>query len=77
MIDKMELIRHVGVLETNRTGWTKELNIIDWGSGAVYDIRSWSPGHEKCGKGVTLSAKGLEELKAYIQDEMERSEPDV
>ena len=73
MIDKMELIRHVGVLETNRTGWTKELNIIDWGSGAVYDIRSWSPGHEKCGKGVTLSANGLQELMEYIRSEIERS----
>jgi hypothetical protein len=36
-----------------------------------YDIREWSPDHEKMGKGVTISReelKVLKELLAHIED---------
>ena len=51
-----EIIENIGILSTSPKGWTKELNLISWnGKAPKYDIRDWSPEHEKMGKGVTLS----------------------
>ena len=65
---KYEIIEELGVLSDSAKGWTKELNRISWNGGAPkYDVRDWSPEHEKMGKGVTLSeeeAKKLAELLA-------------
>lgn len=53
---KFEVIKELGVLSESSKGWTKEVNIISWNDGVpVYDIRTWSPGREKAGKGVTLN----------------------
>ena len=39
---------------TNR--YTKEANFVSWnGNDTKLDIRIWYPGHERCGKGVTLT----------------------
>ena len=57
-----EIVESVAVLSENPKGWTKELNLISWNEREpVYDIRTWSPDHEKMGKGVTIS---VEEAKA-------------
>ena len=32
-----------------------------------YDIREWSPEHDKMGKGVTLSKEELDALKDLLQ----------
>ena len=47
----------------------KELNLISWNDRhPKYDIRDWSAGHEKMGKGVTLSTEELSVLKdLYLQ----------
>ena len=59
----------IAILSTEKSGWTKELNLIAWnGKAPKYDIRSWSPDHQKMGKGVTLSAEELSALKAAISD---------
>ena len=53
---KYEITREIGTLSVSTKGWTKELNMVSWNDGAAkYDIRDWAPGHEKMGKGVTLS----------------------
>ena len=58
-----EIIKTIGVLSTSAKGWAKELNLVSWnGRAAKYDLRDWSPEHEKMGKGVTLSN---EELRAF------------
>ena len=31
-----------------------------------YDIRDWAPNHEKMGKGISLSAEELDELKNLL-----------
>ena len=77
MINNMEIVRHIGVIETNRSGWTRELNVIDWGSGDVYDIRSWAPGHEKCGKGITISKEALKDLRKLIDTALENEESEA
>ncbi|MDR0706345.1 MAG: hypothetical protein LBF60_00515 [Treponema sp.] len=45
-----------GVLSEEKSGWKKEVNFVSWNNrNPKIDIRDWSPGHEKMGKGVTLS----------------------
>lgn len=59
-----EIVETVAVLSENARGWQKELNLISWGGrDAKYDIREWSPDHDRMGKGVTLSD---EEMKALV-----------
>lgn len=60
---KYEIIEEIGVLSENAKGWRKELNLISWNDAAPkYDIREWAPGHEKMGKGVTLTKEEFEKL---------------
>lgn len=63
-----EIIETLGVLSTSTKGWTKELNLISWnGREPKYDIREWSPEHDKMGKGVTLSKEELDALKGILE----------
>jgi hypothetical protein len=53
---KFEITKHIGVLSESSKGWSKELNLISWNDREPkYDIREWSPEHNKMGKGVTLT----------------------
>jgi hypothetical protein len=64
---KYEIIKKIGVLSTSSSGWAKELNLISWNEREPkYDLRDWSPGHEKMGKGVTLSAEEMLALKELL-----------
>jgi hypothetical protein len=64
-----EIIKKIGVLSTSAKGWTKELNLISWNENAPkYDLRTWSPDHEKMGKGVTLSEEELLVLKTLLNE---------
>ncbi|MBP3802636.1 MAG: YdbC family protein [Oribacterium sp.] len=64
---KYEIIEELGVLSENAKGWRKELNRISWnGAAPKYDIRDWSPDHEKMGKGVTLTDEELAALKKLL-----------
>lgn len=66
---KYDIVKEVGVVSENSSGWTKEINLISWNDRAPkYDIRDWAPGHEKRGKGVTLSADELRELKRILNE---------
>lgn len=66
---KHEIIRHIGVLSENAKGWRKELNYISWnGAQPKYDIRDWSPDHDKMGKGVTLTASEYYSLAEIMND---------
>lgn len=60
--------QEIGVLSEGKGGWRLELNKISWGGRpAKYDIRSWSPNHEKMGKGVTLTEEDLKSLKTILE----------
>ena len=64
---KYEIIKNVGVLSASASGWAKELNLISWNDREPkYDLRDWAPGHEKMGKGVTLSDDELRALKNLL-----------
>ena len=57
----------VGVIAESAKGWKKELNLISWnGKEAKYDLREWSPEHEKMSKGVTLTSDELKALKELL-----------
>ena len=66
---KYEITKHIGVLSESAKGWTKELNLISWSDREPkYDIREWSPEHEKMGKGITLSEEEFAALKGLLTD---------
>ena len=51
-----DIIETLGVLNTSKAGWTKELNRVSWnGDDPKFDLREWSPDHEKCSKGTTFT----------------------
>ena len=65
---KYEIVETLGVLSENAKGWTKELNLIKWNDNAPkYDLRDWSPDHERMGKGVTLTMDELATLKDLLE----------
>jgi len=50
----------------------KELNLVAWnGRSPKYDIRDWSPDHEKMGKGVTLSSEEAKTLLALLSSALQ------
>ena len=64
-----EIVESIAVLSESSKGWTKELNLISWNDrDPKYDIREWSPDHEKMGKGVTLSDEEVAILKKDASD---------
>jgi hypothetical protein len=63
-----EITQELGILSASQSGWTRELNLISWnGAEPKFDIRDWSPNHEKMGKGISLSADEVEKLKAILE----------
>jgi hypothetical protein len=66
---KYEIVKHIGVLSEGSKGWKKELNLIVWnGREPKYDLREWSPDHEKMGKGITLSSEEMKILMTMLND---------
>ncbi|MCL1986376.1 MAG: PC4/YdbC family ssDNA-binding protein [Firmicutes bacterium] len=64
---KHDIVQHIGILSTSTKGWQTELNLISWsGREPKYDIRDWSPEHDKMSKGITLSKKEILELKKLL-----------
>lgn len=62
-----EIIKELGVLSDSDNGWTKEVNLISYnGATPKFDVRTWSPNHEKMGKGITLNTAEIEELKKIL-----------
>ena len=65
---KYEITQELGVLSESKSGWTRELNLISWnGAAPKFDIRDWSPDHEKMGKGVSLNADEVDKLKKILE----------
>lgn len=68
-----EIVKNYGKLSEGNKGWAKELNLISWNNGRPkYDIRDWSPDHEKMGKGITLTEEEAIVLYKSLSKEFER-----
>ena len=66
-----EIVKEIAVLSTGDSCYTKEINLISWnGKEPKYDIRSFSPNREKCGKGITLNADEAAALLKALQKEL-------
>lgn len=66
-----EIIREIAVLSKSDSGYTKEINLISWnGNEPKYDIRSFSPDREKCGKGITLTEQEVKTLLRALNNEL-------
>ncbi|HFI0271756.1 TPA: YdbC family protein [Streptococcus suis] len=66
-----EIVKEIAVLSTGDSGYTKEINLVSWnGKEPKYDIRSFSPNREKCGKGITLNADEAAALLKALQKEL-------
>ena len=65
---KYEITQELGVLSESKSGWTREINLISWnGADPKFDIRDWSPDHEKMGKGVSLNPDEVDKLKKILE----------
>lgn len=65
---KFEIVRRLGVLAETGKGWRKELNLVSWNEREPkLDIRDWSPGEERPGKGMTLSREEGAALYALLE----------
>lgn len=65
---KFEITQELGVLSESKSGWKRELNLISWnGADPKFDIRDWSPDHEKMSKGISLSSEEVEKLKKILE----------
>lgn len=66
---KFEIKQHLGTLSQSARGWTKELNLVSWNDKEPkFDLREWSPDHNKMGKGVTLTREELLALKKTLNE---------
>ena len=66
---KYEIKETIGILSESAKGWKKELNLVSWNDQeAKYDLREWSPEHDKMGKGVTLSKEELVKLREILNE---------
>jgi hypothetical protein len=66
---KYEIKETLGSLSESLKTWKKELNLISWNDKEPkYDIRDWSPEHEKMGKGITLSLEELKKLRDILNN---------
>ena len=62
-----EILEELAVLSENTKGWRKELNLVRWNENPPkFDIREWSPEHEKMGKGITFTNEEMDVLKQFL-----------
>lgn len=65
------IIREIAVLSSNQNGWQLELNEVAWNDGTPkLEFRRWAPNHEKCNRGVTLTAEEATKLLSALKKEV-------
>lgn len=66
---KFDIQANFGALSESNKGWKKELNLISWNEREPkYDLRDWSPEHDKMGKGITLTVDELKSLREILNN---------
>ena len=69
---KYEITQSIACLSEEKSGWTKELNLVSWnGNEPKYDIRTWGPEHKNMGKGITLTNQEIISLYEILSKEVE------
>lgn len=63
-----EITDKLGTLSEGNGGWKREVNMVSWaGRAPKLDIRDWSEGNERCGKGISLTQEEEYRLWAILQ----------
>ncbi len=66
---KFEITKKHGTISEGKGGWHMELNEVSWNERpAKFDIRTWSPDHQKMGKGITLTKDEAIALKKVLNE---------
>ena len=66
---QFDIVKNFGTVSDSNNGWVKEVNLVSWNEREpVYDIRVWQEGHEKLGKGITLTEEETKNLKALLNE---------
>lgn len=74
---RYEIMEELGVISENRSGWTRELNLVSWNGGEPkYDLRDWAPEHEKMGKGISMTKDEVFELLQLLEETLGDEEPE-
>ena len=63
---------NIAVLSTNenKSGWRKEINIVDWGQGKKVDIRKWKEDYSKCSKGISITKEEFQKLLLLLKNDV-------
>lgn len=63
-----KILEHIGTVRVRPSGWATELIIVRWNGDLGNNIlRTWSPDHTRCEKGVRLSEEDLFILTQLLQ----------
>jgi hypothetical protein len=72
---KFDIVRHFGVISSEKSVWQKERNLVSWnGRAPKLDIRDWAPDHGKMGKGVTLTEGEAAQLAELLVSALAKPE---
>lgn len=64
-----EIVEKIGVITEYSTGWNREINLVSWnGNEPKYDIREWSPDHERMSRGITLKEEELRTILHLLKN---------
>ena len=71
---RFEIVKHIGVLDRLKTGWTREVNLVSWNEGpAKIDIRAWNEDHCMMSRGLTLTEEEAKALVSMLGREFDHS----
>ena len=63
------ILKNLGTMSQSANGWANEINLVSWnGNKAKFDIRDWSPNHEKMTRGVRLTSYEAKKLRDFLND---------
>lgn len=66
------IVKNLCTAPARSGGWNLELNIVQWGDNEPkFDLRPWSPEHDKWGKGCPISKEELKSLSKYFLEHPE------
>lgn len=73
---EFKLVEKLGVLDTHKSGWAREVNIVAWnGKPPKFDIRDWDPEHERMSRGITLHEREAVRLAKILVQRLQMDEP--
>lgn len=73
---EFKLVEKLGVLDTHKSGWAREVNIVAWnGKPPKFDIRDWDPEHERMSRGITLHEREAVKLAKILVQRLQMDGP--